>query len=103
LDGSKEPAGTRVDTHQQDTQAQVEDEKEPAEGESKELTGHDETKADGAAAGLFNMGVDMSGSGFPNMVNMNMNTSFNNPVDYNQMMQYMSANGMGNFNNMMGS
>jgi hypothetical protein len=67
------------------------------------LTGHDETKADGVAASQFNMGVDMGASGFPNMMNMSMNTGFNNPVDYNQMMQYMSANGMGNFNNMMSS
>jgi hypothetical protein len=47
----------------------------------------------------------MNASGFPNMMNMNMNmnTSFNNPMDYNSMMQYMSANGMGNLNNMIGS
>jgi hypothetical protein len=37
------------------------------------------------------------------MMNMNMNASFNNPMDYNSMMQYMSANGMGNLNNMIGS
>jgi hypothetical protein len=73
------------------------------DGGPKELTVNDQAKANGAVGGPFNMGVNMNAGGFPNMMNMNMNTSFNNPVDYNQMMQYMSANGMGNFNNMMGS
>jgi len=44
----------------------------------------------------------MNPNGFPNMPNMNM--PFNNPMEYNQMMQYMSANGMmGNSSAMMGS
>lgn len=96
-------AGERGEVVEQDGRAQAEDEKKSAEGEAKELIGHDQAKANEAAGGPFNVGVNMNAGGFPNMMNMNMNTSFNNPMDYNQMMQYMSANGMGNFNNMMGS
>ena len=68
-----------------------------------ELNGQDQNKANGAPDGAFNMGVNMNTSGFPNIMNMNMNTGFGNPMDYTQMMQYMSTNGMGTFNNMMGS
>lgn len=79
------------------------DEEKSAEGGSKEANGQDQVGPIGAHDGPFNMGGNMNASGFPNMMNMNMNTRFNNPMDYTQMMQYMSANGMGNFNNMMGS
>ena len=47
------------------------------------------------------MDVSMNANGFPNMMNMNM--GYGNNMDYNQMMQYMAGNGMGNFANMMGS
>jgi hypothetical protein len=96
-------ADDEVDATQQDLRAQAEDEKRPVEGESRESTDYDQTKANGAVDGAFNMGVNMNAGGFPTMMNMNMNTSFSNPMDYNQMMQYVSPNGMGNFNNMMGS
>ena len=69
----------------------------------RESAGHDQSKANGAGDGTFTMDVNVNAGGFPNMMNVNMHTGFNNPMDYAQMMQYMSANGMGNLNNMMGS
>jgi hypothetical protein len=73
------------------------------EGELRESAGHDQSKANGAGDGTFSMDVNLNAGGFPNMMNMTMHTGFSNPMDYTQMVQYMSANGMGNMNNMMGS
>jgi hypothetical protein len=103
LNGSEELVGVPADAPQQG--APPEEGKGFVEEESKDLTEQDRNMETGGANGPFNMGVDMNASGFPNMMNMNMNmnTSFNNPMDYNSMMQYMSANGMGNLNNMIGS
>jgi hypothetical protein len=49
------------------------------------------------------MDANLNAGGFPNMMNMNMHPGFSNPMDYTQMMQYMSANEMGNMSTMMGS
>ena len=101
---SEEGAGDLADVTLQETPAV--EEKKPVGGEPKALNGQDQIGAAGAAGapdGPFNVGVNVNASGFPNMMNVNMNTGFNNSMEYTQMMQYMSSNGMGNFNNMMGS
>ena len=78
------------------------DEKKSTEREHKDLNSQDQNKASGGPDAPFNMGVNTNASDFPNMMNMNMNAGFSNPMDYTQMMQYMPANEIGNFNNMMG-
>ena len=52
----------------------------------------------GVNPGTLGVLPNMNASGFPNMMNMSMNMGFDNT----QMMQYMLANGMGNFNPMLG-
>lgn len=65
----------------------------------------EQNKAGGDINGTFVVEANPNAAGFPNMMNMNMNMGFNNTMDYTQMMQFMSTNGMsmGNMNNMMGS
>lgn len=103
LNEGEDLTGQRVDAIQEVAGIPAEEEKTSVERELSESAGHDQTKPDGAGDGTFNMGFNMNASGFPNLMNMNMPAGFNNAMDYSQMMQYMSANGMGNLTNMMGS
>ena len=65
----------------------------------EQASGQPKVDVNGVPNGI-NIGVNTGG--FPNMMNMNMGTGFNN-MDYSQVMQLMGSNGMGNINGMMGT
>ena len=103
-EGSLDLAEGSVDALQQysqDGNKKRSEEKEPqAMAMATQEQSQEQSKADSVNSGTPGMMANMNATGFPNMMNMNM--GFNN-VDNPQMMQYMLANGMGNFNPMMGS
>ncbi len=75
-------------------------------GQSKQQQHDPAGLGDGAKSSKMNGPVMSSGTNPNDFSNtMNLNTCFNNGMDYNQMMQIMSGNmgtGMANFNPMMG-